>query len=352
MRPAPLSPAGVARLVRGRLGEDMGDDDLRRVRPHDGAATRCSRGSSSPPSESAAWSPRASTPARSPPWARRRSRASCPRGCGATRRRSAPSRARSRSSATTRRWPTPPRSPASTARRRRAPSTTLIAAELLHPALPPRFVHPIIQQALEDSIPPGRAGAAPSRRRARACARPGALRARRGPPAGHRPRGRALGVRRAGGGGAPRRRPRRRRPGGALPAAGARGGGAGPAAARARCSSSARPRRPRACPRRPATWSRRSACRAPRRRRAQAALGLSMARFLAAELPEAVAACEDVLAADGELDRELRLALVFQAAATRLVGGLPGRRDVRPAAGARAGGAARRDRRPSAACSP
>ena len=30
----------------------------------------------------------------------------------------------------------------------------LIAAELLHPGLPPRFVHPIIQQALQDSIPP------------------------------------------------------------------------------------------------------------------------------------------------------------------------------------------------------
>ena len=34
----------------------------------------------------------------------------------------------------------------------------LIEAELLHPRLPPRFLHPIIQQALLDSIPPaGRA---------------------------------------------------------------------------------------------------------------------------------------------------------------------------------------------------
>ena len=57
--------------------------------------------------------------------------------------------------------------------------------------------------------------------------------------------------------------------------------------------------------------------------RAQAALGLSMVRFLAAELPGAVAACEDVLATAGDLDRELRLGLEFQAAATRLVGGLP-----------------------------
>ena len=57
--------------------------------------------------------------------------------------------------------------------------------------------------------------------------------------------------------------------------------------------------------------------------RAHAALGLSMVRFLAAELPDAVAACEDVLARADGLDRELRLGLEFQAAATRLVGGLP-----------------------------
>jgi hypothetical protein len=30
----------------------------------------------------------------------------------------------------------------------------LIEAGLLHPGLPPRFIHPIIQQALQDSIPP------------------------------------------------------------------------------------------------------------------------------------------------------------------------------------------------------
>jgi DNA-binding CsgD family transcriptional regulator len=57
--------------------------------------------------------------------------------------------------------------------------------------------------------------------------------------------------------------------------------------------------------------------------RAQAALGLSMVRFLAAEVPEAVAACEDALGTAEGLDRELRLGLEFQAAATRLVGGLP-----------------------------
>ncbi len=57
--------------------------------------------------------------------------------------------------------------------------------------------------------------------------------------------------------------------------------------------------------------------------RANATLGLSMVRFLAADLPAAVAACETMLATPGELDRELRLGLEFQAAATRMVGGLP-----------------------------
>ena len=57
--------------------------------------------------------------------------------------------------------------------------------------------------------------------------------------------------------------------------------------------------------------------------RANAALGLSMVRFLAADVPGAIAACEEVLETAGDLDRELRLGLEFQAAATRLVGGLP-----------------------------
>ena len=57
--------------------------------------------------------------------------------------------------------------------------------------------------------------------------------------------------------------------------------------------------------------------------RAHATLGLSMVRFLAAELPEAVAACEDALAEADDLDRELLLGLEFQSAATRMVGGLP-----------------------------
>ena len=56
---------------------------------------------------------------------------------------------------------------------------------------------------------------------------------------------------------------------------------------------------------------------------AQAALGLSMVRFLAADVPGAVAACEDALPMADRLDRELHLGLEFQAAAARLVGGLP-----------------------------
>ena len=57
--------------------------------------------------------------------------------------------------------------------------------------------------------------------------------------------------------------------------------------------------------------------------RARAALGLSMVRFLAAELPEAVAACENALTDADDLDRELLLGLEFQSSATRMVGGLP-----------------------------
>ena len=57
--------------------------------------------------------------------------------------------------------------------------------------------------------------------------------------------------------------------------------------------------------------------------RAQAALGLSMVRFLAAELPEAIAAGEDALAGADDVDRELLLGLEFQCSATRMVGGLP-----------------------------
>ena len=51
-------------------------------------------------------------------------------------------------------WRTPRRSRAWTATAAADAVDALIEAELLHPGLPPRFVHPIIQQALQDSIPP------------------------------------------------------------------------------------------------------------------------------------------------------------------------------------------------------
>ena len=198
----------------------------------------------------------------------------------------------------------------------------LIAAELLHRALPPRFVHPIVRQALEDAIPPAEreqlhlaAARALARDPAR-CERAAVHLLATG-PAGERWAFDALtaAARRAGGRGAADQAVRflRRALDEEAPVP----------LRRTRCSSSAPPRRRPACPRRPPTWRRRNGSRAARRRRAQAALGLSMAHFLAADLPEAVAACEDALAANGELDRELQLGLVFQAAATRLVGGLP-----------------------------
>ena len=77
--------------------------------------------------------------------------------------------------------------------------------------------------------------------------------------------------------------------------------------------------------------------------RAQAALGLSMVRFLAAELPEAVAACEDA-ARDGRRPRS------GAAPGARVPGcrdpprrRASQRRDLRAAAGARARGEPRRD---------
>ena len=68
VRPPPLSPAAIAELVRGRLGEETEDDVCARVRPGDGrepaaraSARRRARGRRE-----------RSTPARSPPWDRRR----------------------------------------------------------------------------------------------------------------------------------------------------------------------------------------------------------------------------------------------------------------------------------------
>jgi DNA-binding CsgD family transcriptional regulator len=198
----------------------------------------------------------------------------------------------------------------------------LIDAELLHRALPPRFLHPIIQQALADSIPPAeqaRLHLAAARELARDPARceRAAVHLLGTPPAGERWAFDALtdAARRAGVRGAAAHAVRflRRALEEEAPAELTR------AALFELGAAEATARMPQA------TGHMEQALRLSRdpAERAQAALGVSLARFLAAELPEAVAVCEAVLAADGELDRELRLALEFQAAATRLVGGLP-----------------------------
>jgi DNA-binding CsgD family transcriptional regulator len=201
----------------------------------------------------------------------------------------------------------------------------LIEAELLHPGLPPRFVHPIIQQALHDSIPPAErtqlhlvAARELSRDPAR-CERAAAHLLAAGPagPAGEQW---ALDVltasaRRAGNRGSADqavRFLRRALEEGAATAArrsilldlGAAESAAGMPEAAGRMEEA---QRQSSSP----------------TERAQAALGLSMVRFLAADVPGAIAACEDVLEMAGDLDRELHLGLEFQAAATRLVGGLP-----------------------------
>ena len=198
----------------------------------------------------------------------------------------------------------------------------LIDAELLHRALPPRFLHPIIQQALADSIPPAEQAQldlAAARELARDPARceraAGHLLGT--PPAGERWAFDALteAARRAGARGAADHAVRflRRALEEEAPVELTR------AALFELGAAEATARMPEAAD------HMEQALRLSRNpaERAQAAIGVSLARFLAAELPEAVAACEAVLASDGELDRELRLALEFQAAATRLVGGLP-----------------------------
>ena len=198
----------------------------------------------------------------------------------------------------------------------------LIEAELLHPGLPPRFVHPIIQQALHDSIPPaGRAELhlAAARELARdpaRCERVAAHLLAVG-PARERWAFAALtaAARRAGDRGSPDQAVRflRRALEEEAPATLRRAAlldlGAAESAARMP-EAAERMAEARAVSSTPAE-------------QAQAALGLSMVHFLAAELPEAIAACEDLLGATDGLDRELRLGLEFQAAATRLVGGLP-----------------------------
>jgi DNA-binding CsgD family transcriptional regulator len=200
----------------------------------------------------------------------------------------------------------------------------LIDAEILHPGLPPRFVHPIIQQALHDAIPPGArtqlhlaAARALARDPAR-CERAAAhlLAVDAAGPVGERWAFDALtaAARRAANRGSPEQAVRflRRALQEDAPAALRRSTllDLGAAESAARMPEAAG--RMEEAQRLSTTVS----------ERAQAALGLAMVRFLAAELPQAIAACEDVIEVGG-LDRELLLGLEFQAAATRMVGGLP-----------------------------
>ena len=201
----------------------------------------------------------------------------------------------------------------------------LIDAELVHPRLPPRFLHPIIQQALLDSIPPAertqlhlaaaRELARDPARRERAAAH--LLAAGPAGPVGERWAFDALttAARRVGDRGSAEQAVRflRRALEEEAPAPLRRSLllelGAAESAARM----------PEAAER----MEKALRLSSTPAERANASLGLSMVRFHAAELPQAVAACEDLLETAGDLDRELRLGLEFQAAATRMVGGLP-----------------------------
>ncbi len=324
VRPLPLSPAAIAELVRGRLGEETGDE----------VCVECAR-----------------TTGGNPLLARQLIAALEERGeerasldAGAIAAMGPPSVARFVAARLRRRAPTvgaiaqalailgddaslaDVAEVAGVDRQAAADAVdALIEAELVYPGLPPRFVHPIVQQALQESIPPaGRAQLHLSAARELArdlarCERVAAhlLAAGAAGPAGEQWAFDALraSAQRATDRGSPdqavrflRRALEEEAPGplrrslllelGAAESA-ARIPGAADRMERAQLLSSSPSER------------------------AQAALGLSMVRFLAAELPEAVAACEGALAEADDLDRELRLALEFQAAATRLVGGLP-----------------------------
>ena len=201
----------------------------------------------------------------------------------------------------------------------------LIDAELLYPGLPPRFVHPIIQQALHDSIPPAErvqlhlAAARELARDPARCERVAAHLLAAGPagPVGERWAFDALtaSARQASNRGSADQAVRflRRALEEEAPTAVRRSIlldlGAAESAAR--------------MPEAAGRMEQALRLSSSPTERANAALGLSMVRFLAAELPEAIAACEEALETAGDLDRELRLGLEFQAAATRLVGGLP-----------------------------
>jgi DNA-binding CsgD family transcriptional regulator len=201
----------------------------------------------------------------------------------------------------------------------------LIEAELLYPGLPPRFVHPIVQQALQDSIRPAArarlhlaAARALGRDPAR-CERVAAHLLAMSPagPVGERWAFDALtaSARRAANRGSPEQAVRflRRALQEDAPTSLRRSTlldlGAAESAAR--------------MPEAVGRMAEAQRLSSSPSERANAALGLSMVRFLAAELPQAIAACEDVIDGPDHLERELLLGLEFQAAATRMVGGLP-----------------------------
>jgi len=201
----------------------------------------------------------------------------------------------------------------------------LIEAQLLQPGLPPSFVHPIIEQALHDSMPPAQRGLM-HLAAARALARDPArfervaahlLAVADAGPVGERWAFDALtaAARRAETRGSPEQAVRFLRR--------ALEEDAPPALRRATLldlgAAEVAARMPEAAGRMEDAQRLSSSPS----ERAQAALGLSMVRFLSADVPGAIAACEGVLAAAGGLERELHLGLEFQAAAARLVGGVP-----------------------------
>jgi predicted ATPase len=119
---------------------------------------------------------------------------------------------------------------------------SLIEVGLLFPGLPPRFVHPIVQQALQESIPPAERAQLHLVAARELTRDPGSMRARGSPPAGRRRRWArwgAMGVRRAEGVGSTGYQSRLAGTGSAVPAPGPRGASADGAApvtpARARC---------------------------------------------------------------------------------------------------------------------
>jgi DNA-binding CsgD family transcriptional regulator len=202
----------------------------------------------------------------------------------------------------------------------------LIAAEILEPSLPPRFAHPIVRQAIHDSIAPGERGRLHLAAARELATGPGGseraaahlLAAGTSFPAGEPWAADALmtAAGRAGRSGAPDQaarflqralhetlpQPQRRA---ILLALGAAETGVDPASAighlvQARDLSG------------------------DGSERAAAALGLALACFHAADFGQAAAACEDALRNPEALDRELRLALEFQATSILLVAGLPG----------------------------